>query len=742
MYPLTRPSRLRFAGFELDASACELRKNGTLLRLQPQPCRVLQLLAENSGTVVTREEIRKHLWSDSTFVDFEHGINFSIKQIRAALSDDANKPRYIETLPKRGYRFLVAVEITGNSNGASSVAKASPDNSFQGALAPREFADTLQPTGPHGDFSGNSRPLRALRVLPATRLGRWSAMAAIIALVLVGGFTVPTLLFPSAPRVSRIQQLTQSGRAEPWGEIATDGSRLFYLEREGDHWRTMQVAAIGGETQPFPVPFPNTVVFSVSPDRSQMLVAPFVQRTGNLPLWIMPLVGGQPRRVGDLQVSAASFSSDGASLAFANSDGISVSDLQGGNSRTLAALPGVNTNVVWSPRGDILRFTHSDPSSWVPTLYEVGLNGRNLHAVFPNWSYGDGQCCGRWTPDGSYYIFQSWHGYENDLWAIKESQFPAFWIRPKPTLLTFGPLSFINPFPGPSGHVVYAHGAQWRFQVFTINPQNGQTKELLPGTEAQNAFFSPDKQWLLYTTFDGMWRSRPDGTARLQLAPNSGRELIFDPRWRPDSKFVLYYHRLPKGTTQMLLVPADGGPHRSLLDSDHAYERPDWSPDGKSILYSLIDDTPPTPVSDTGVYILNLDSGQKTKLPGSEQLSQARWSPDGRFVAALSPDGSALRLYDFSRKSWSTVAQGKLISVPVWSPDSQYLYFQDILQPGEQLSRYRLSDSSIEPVFRFDALLKTVATRCAFIGFAPDGSLVVQVNGAGTNLYKLELDLP
>jgi len=111
MPPLTPTSgRIRFGPFELDAGAGELRKAGMLIKLQPQPFRLLLLLAERTGTVVTREEIRRRLWSDSTFVDFEHGINFSINQIRAALADSAERPRYIETLQRRGYRFIAAVE--------------------------------------------------------------------------------------------------------------------------------------------------------------------------------------------------------------------------------------------------------------------------------------------------------------------------------------------------------------------------------------------------------------------------------------------------------------------------------------------------------------------------------------------------------------------------------------------------------------------------------------------------------
>src|ERR1700745_1469000 len=104
------PTKIRFRSFELHPAPGALRKCGVRITLQPQPFRVLLLLIERTGQVVTREEIQRCLWKDSTFVDFEHGINFSINQIRGALSDSAEKPRYVETVPRRGYRFIGTVK--------------------------------------------------------------------------------------------------------------------------------------------------------------------------------------------------------------------------------------------------------------------------------------------------------------------------------------------------------------------------------------------------------------------------------------------------------------------------------------------------------------------------------------------------------------------------------------------------------------------------------------------------------
>jgi TolB-like protein/DNA-binding winged helix-turn-helix (wHTH) protein/Tfp pilus assembly protein PilF len=103
-------SLLRFGAFELDLKTGELRKGGAVLSLPPQPFKILVLLAANTGQLVTREVIRQQIWGTETFVDFEQGLNFAINKIRTTLGDDAETPRYIETLPRRGYRFIAAVE--------------------------------------------------------------------------------------------------------------------------------------------------------------------------------------------------------------------------------------------------------------------------------------------------------------------------------------------------------------------------------------------------------------------------------------------------------------------------------------------------------------------------------------------------------------------------------------------------------------------------------------------------------
>ena len=101
----------RFGPYELRPLARELYKHGVKVRLRPQPFQVLHVLVEHPGEVVTREELRKQLWPSDTFVDFEHGLNTSVKELRGVLGDSATEPRYVETLPRLGYRIIVPVEV-------------------------------------------------------------------------------------------------------------------------------------------------------------------------------------------------------------------------------------------------------------------------------------------------------------------------------------------------------------------------------------------------------------------------------------------------------------------------------------------------------------------------------------------------------------------------------------------------------------------------------------------------------
>src|ERR1700756_2993220 len=133
--PTVTPKTARFGPYEVDVRSGELRKFGTRIKLGEQPLRILILLMERQGELVTREELRSQLWSDNTFVDFDHGLNSAVQRLRDGLSDTAQKEQWIETLPRRGYRFVGTVEWGNPSNSASPPAIL-PPNRAEAIAAP------------------------------------------------------------------------------------------------------------------------------------------------------------------------------------------------------------------------------------------------------------------------------------------------------------------------------------------------------------------------------------------------------------------------------------------------------------------------------------------------------------------------------------------------------------------------------------------------------------------------------
>src|SRR3979490_2756499 len=199
-----RPRRFRFGAFELDPRGGELWKAGGRAPLQPQPARVLSLLVSRSGELVTREEIQREVWPEGTFVDFEQSLNFCIRQIRTALGDQAATPRYVETLPRRGYRLLVPVEIVGGGDTAPSEAES------KGERAP-----ALVQGFPAVAAVSRPRRLRRPTAVAAGALGRLAARGAGVKLLVPHS----TAVAPAFQRVTFGRGYVESARFGPEGQV-------------------------------------------------------------------------------------------------------------------------------------------------------------------------------------------------------------------------------------------------------------------------------------------------------------------------------------------------------------------------------------------------------------------------------------------------------------------------------------------------------------------------------------------
>jgi cholera toxin transcriptional activator len=217
--PMAEKRTIRFGAFEIDLAAGELRKSGMKLRLQGQPFQVLILLLERAGEVVTREELRQSLWPSDTFVDFDHSLNTAINKLRDTLGDSASSPRYIETLSRRGYRFIAPVQ---RHDAAEPVLDQKLDRQGRNSEAPVERSEALtqpsakiaRPVHPELEIPIPHRAiprglctliqimylafylaalfrLHAIQVLADSHLPFWSANIVVVVLIVSAGVGIP-----------------------------------------------------------------------------------------------------------------------------------------------------------------------------------------------------------------------------------------------------------------------------------------------------------------------------------------------------------------------------------------------------------------------------------------------------------------------------------------------------------------------------------------------------------------------
>src|SRR4030081_3117645 len=155
--PATSARIVRFGIFEVDLSAAELRKHGLRLKLSEQPFQILTMLLERPGEVITRDELRNRLWQTDTFVDFDHGLNNAVMRLREALGDSSDRPRFIETVPRRGYRFVAPIGEVQPSAQAALVDAGDTPLGMAGAGAQAQIAEASSPNDAPGSISRNAK---------------------------------------------------------------------------------------------------------------------------------------------------------------------------------------------------------------------------------------------------------------------------------------------------------------------------------------------------------------------------------------------------------------------------------------------------------------------------------------------------------------------------------------------------------------------------------------------------------
>jgi eukaryotic-like serine/threonine-protein kinase len=516
----------------------------------------------------------------------------------------------------------------------------------------------------------------------------WLAVVAIVALLLAA---LPYVLRSTAGSllIGASAQITNDGRGKVLA--GTDGSRLYLQYTSsvvGNSSSIGQVSSTGGEVVPIAAPTLSMQILGVSPDGNSLLVSDQPGTAFDGPLWALPVLGGQPRRLGEAKGHTGAWSPDGSRLVYAKGNELFLAKGDGTDSQNLAALSGWPSNLRWSPDGEILRLTLKDQKTNATALWEISPEGRNAHELLAGWHNPPAECCGIWTADGKHFLFAS----QGSVWELPEKS----WLRKagsEPIHLTSGPLALFSPLPSKDGRKLFVVGRRPRGELVRQEAGSDRLTPFLNGISAEHLTFSNDGQWVAYVSFpEGtLWRSKADGSERLQLSnPPLYASL---PRWSPDRKQVVFFSVTPGKPPRIYLVSAEGGSPQELLPGDeHSQADPSWSPDGSALAFGSAYAS-----SSVGIRILDMKTRSLTTLPDSQDLFSPRWSPDGRYIAAVRRDSQNLLLFDRSKQKWSEVMQGRNVAFPNWSRDSSSIYFLSWPEkPG--VFRMRVKDSSVERV--------------------------------------------
>jgi DNA-binding winged helix-turn-helix (wHTH) protein/Tol biopolymer transport system component len=731
-----RTRQLRFGLFEVDLERSTLTRQGSVVKLQEQPFRILALLLEAQGEVLSREEIRKKIWPEGTFVEFDGSLNTALMKLRAALNDNAENPIFVETVPRKGYRFIAPV-VSVPVDGAAVTTAVRVTSGGQAVedfevCAPGMVVDS-KPSIP---FAKNPRGMH---------LSWWQAGTILLGLCCIVLFSV----WPkSQPRVLTVRQLTHSGQVDPWGRLVTDGSRIYFVIRDVSGWNLMQTSVEGGSSQKTPTPFDNTRIFDLSPDHSQFLIGQLTHRGEATPLWLWPVQGGAPRRVGELMAEEAVLSPRGDQIAFLDGESIKISTTEGGAVREIARYHPAPHSLVWSPDGRRLRFTQMEPSQGTDSMWEIATDGSSLRRVLPEGQRGPHEGSGTWLAGGRYFAFSSGVDLRASLavdtraslWLMEEQSGLLSRTR-GPLQLTTGPIAFDHPVALPTGGRVFVIGSQTEYQLLRIDPKNSAKTAMLTESGATGMDFSLDGQYVVYAARESgtLWKSRLDGTGKLELTAQATG--AFAPMWSPDEKQILFTGFLLDKQPRLYVVSSKGGTPKPVLPTNNKWASTSggWKTDGSQIVMDVQD----TETSgESNIRIWDLATSTLSVLEGSEGLIEPRWSSDGRYIAALHPKKKQVWLYDCQTKKWSVLADANFPSALRWAPGGDALYYQDVDELEQSVFRVSMASKEVERVTGFGDLLSFGASRCIFTGLSPDGSVYVTVDHGGVDVYSVDLHLP
>ena len=608
---------IHFGAFRVDLRTGELCKHGFRVRLQDQPFHILQILLEHPGELITRQELQEQIWPAGTFVDSEKGLNNAIMKLRDALGDSSERPNFVETIPRRGYRFIGNVQNGGTTAAAREVIASSTVSEV-----------------------GTGAPHRQ-----AFRWGLSLGVSVVAALVLVlwlniGGMRDRLFGGSATPRVeslAKITQISQWNKPMDGTRLSPDGHAVAFTSPMGGIAQVFLMLTSGGDPLQLTNDPGEKYVNTFSPDGKEVYYGRWL---GHDEVWAVTTLGGVPRRVVSGREAVAS--AVGGSIYYGKSDSPGVYRVE---------KFGENEELVYKPEGTDQFFA--------PLLLFPGGNGLLVAG------YRDG------SPNFRFYKINVTSHEGVDFGEVSGSPDDIVWGEPGKTVLlsrtingltniwsyslkdrsltqiTSGAGPDFSPMPDPGGKgIYYVHGKSSGF-LTAYNVHSKVSTDIL-SEEATQPQISPDGKRVMYITLPApkrneLWVSDIDGGNKVKLAIG---EQLTTGTWAPDSFHLSFNEERVGAGAKVYIVGADGSGLREIAGPGENIHSSVLSPDQKSVYVSA---TGKTPDSTENVWKLSVDGSNPEKLVdncGMGFVSDA--DPSGQYLLFDVPYGEKIGIYEVS----------------------------------------------------------------------------------------------
>jgi Tol biopolymer transport system component len=522
------------------------------------------------------------------------------------------------------------------------------------------------------------------------------------------------------------ETLIASESSPIYGKLVANRGNLYFSAWQAGRIVLLTAPESGGPVREIPSPFVQAQPQAVSNDGTRLLVLVGIGQEMERQLWWLPLHGGNPFRIGETLCHSAELSPDGHILVYAFGSAIYLAADFGTKSHMLYNFSGVPTELRWSMDGMRIFALVSD-SSEHSAIWKLSLDGHNpiiLNSVdaISRVPFRDGSL----SP-----ALDS----EDDFFFIGNKPNGAIALLETPRLLwpstasiqefasTHGAVSDIA-LDRESHNIYYTRETPGRSELILFDQRSRIIRPFLAGVSAHDVDFSHDGRWIAYVNHLGspantLWVARSDGSGARQI-DTSGMEDLELPRWSPDGKRLAFMGRRTAERFRIYVVPSSGGEPQEASRSNDDQGAPTWSPDGRTLVYGRVlcqeENT-------CAIYRIDLTRGQVAKVVGSEGLSTARWSPDGRYIAALRSDTHELYLLDERIGKWRRLAEGVNGNDLTWSADSGSIYASrpDGAEPA--IIRVSLS-GNVHEAFDLSTWSKLTGRIDTWFALTPEGSLV------------------